>query len=267
MICPNCSHENEGGKFCENCGAPLNAGNGVTVPETGTQTASTQASKYLESTKKISKMYFSYFMQVLKQPYASSRSVGEEHFVNGLITVIIYSLLIPLMIYFGLRGILSDFNSFSSGLFGEQVVINPPFTDVVLKPAFAYLIFIALVIVFTFAAIKLGHVHVSFKEVFSRFGSFLIPTVGVLLVALVMSILKIKMFLAVMFFGFIGSVFLVPPLVIASFKKESTQGVDVIYGALITYALTFIAIGIMGDMLFDALKNAFSNVFGMFGGF
>ena len=27
MICPSCSHHNDGGKFCEQCGTPLTATN------------------------------------------------------------------------------------------------------------------------------------------------------------------------------------------------------------------------------------------------
>ena len=260
MICPNCSHENEGGKFCVKCGTPLkiDANNEVApTSETTAPPAAVQPNKYIESTKKVSKMYFSYFMQVLKQPYASSQGMGTEHFINGLITMVIYSFLIPLTTYFGLKGVLNQFSPFGSDLFGSSI----PFSDVVFKPTFAYLIFILLVTIFTFAAIKLGRVNASFKKVTARFGSFLIPTVAIFIIALIMAILEIKMFMVLLIFGFIGSIFLVPPLVIASFKKETKEGIDVIYGSFITYALTFIAIAIMGDMLFNALQSSFYDLF------
>lgn len=272
MICSNCSHTNEGGRFCENCGSPLTGAGSkeiaAAVENTAPGTMSTgQSNKYIESTKNISKMYFGYFMEVIKKPYASSQGVGSEHFINGLITILLYSFIIPLMFYFALKGILADMNSFSAGFFGEEMQINPPFTDVVIKPAFAYAIFIMLVAVFTFASIKLGRINASFKEVVARFGSFLIPFVALLAIALIMSILKVKLFFLFLFLGFVGSIFMVPPLVIASYKKSNVDGVDVIYGSLITYVLTFIAIAIMGDMLFNALKDAFSDLLGLFGGF
>ncbi|KAF0821294.1 zinc ribbon domain-containing protein [Cytobacillus firmus] len=271
MICSNCSHKNDGGRFCENCGSPLTQGGGQEAAvamenASASPTTSGQSNKYIESTKNISKMYFGYFMQVIKKPYASAQAVGAEHFINGLITIVLYSFIIPLMFYFALKGILADMNSFSSGLFGEELQINPPFADVVIKPAFAYAIFIMLVAVFSFAAIKLGRINASFQEVVARFGSFLIPFVALLAIALIMSILKIKLFLLFLFLGFVGSIFMVPPLVIASYKKSSEEGVDVIYGSLITYILTFVAIAIMGDMLFNTLKDAFSDIFGLFGG-
>ncbi|MDQ1144136.1 hypothetical protein QE429_000963 [Bacillus sp. SORGH_AS 510] len=274
MQCPACSHQNEGGKFCEQCGTKLvsnafqETASAVDVEPTSNPSyqqsqVNTQPNQYLEGAKNISKMYFSYFLQVLKKPYASSKSVGSEHFINGIITMVLYSVVIPLMIYFGLKTLLSSVNEFGS-MFGGEMDIQPPFTDVVIKPTFAYAVFILLVASFTFFAIKLGKVNVTYKEVISRFGSFLIPFVAILFVALIMSILKIKLFLLFLFIGFITSIFIVPPLVIASYKKESQEGLDVIYGTLFTFVLTFIAIGIMGDMLFESIKSAVTDIFSIF---
>lgn len=282
MICPNCQHQNDGGNFCEKCGTKLT---GNVNPEVAASSETSNRSfvsqtptvnnvpnsnaipnQYLEKTKNVSKLYFSYFMHVLKKPYANSQSVGGEHFLNAIITMILYSLIIPLIFYFGLKGLLSNINDFGSALFGEEVAVNPPFFDVVIKPTFAFVIFILLVAIITFAAVKLGRINASFKEVISRFGSFLIPIVIILAVALIFSILKIEFFLVVLLLGFIGSIFLVPPLVIASFKKDTQVGMDVIYGSLVTYVFTFIVIRVMGDILFESLKNAFGDLFGILGG-
>ena len=45
-------------------------------------------------------MYFGYFLQVLKQPYASTHNVGAEHLINGIITMVLYAFLIPFTLYF-----------------------------------------------------------------------------------------------------------------------------------------------------------------------
>ncbi|MCQ6277098.1 zinc ribbon domain-containing protein [Bacillus sp. V3B] len=270
MICPNCSHQNEGGKFCEKCGTPLtvevNREAAVTFEATNTSQPQqpqqpVQPNRYIESTKRVSKMYFGYFMQVLKQPYASSQNVGTEHFINGIITMVLYAFFIPLTLYFGLKGALSSVNSFSADLFGSSTSMEVPFTDVVLKPTFTFIIFIFLIVLFTFVSIKLGRVNVSLKEVIARFGSFLIPIVAILIIGVIMSILEIKLFAAVLALGIVGSIFLVPPLVIASYKKETSDGVDVIYGSFITYLLTVIAISIMGDMLLEAFQSSFFDFF------
>ncbi|MGE8204650.1 hypothetical protein ACQKP0_08805 [Heyndrickxia sp. NPDC080065] len=265
MKCQICQHENEGGRFCENCGSKL-------ITSTKDETAATVESahsssdkvQYFETTKKISNQYFNYFIQVLKKPYASSQSVGSEHFINGIMTIILFSLLIPLIFYFALKGVLADFSSYGSNFFGTPVEIKPPFTDIVIKPFFAYIIFTFLVITFTFASIKLGRINVSYKEVTARFGSLLIPFVSLLAISLIMSILKIKFFFYFLLLGFIGSIFMIPPLVIASYKKDHQEGVDVIFGSLLTYVLTFISISIMANMLFEVLRSVFSSFYGGF---
>jgi len=263
MICPKCSYENEGGNFCIKCGARLTeTASEEATTSSGTQYAQGQPAngapnQYLEGAKNISKMYFSYFLEVLKRPYASSVKVGGEHFINAIITIVLYSIIIPLMIFIGLKSLMSGLGIFGLGY-------SPSFVDVVIKPTFAYIIFLFLVATFTFAAVRMGLVKASYKEVISRFGSFLIPFVAILVIALVMSILRIDLFVFVLLLGFLGTIFLVPPLVIASYKKETRDGIDVVYGSLITYILTFIALAILGDMLFDALKSIFSDVFDLF---
>ncbi|KYD09091.1 MULTISPECIES: zinc ribbon domain-containing protein [Heyndrickxia] len=268
MKCPNCQHENEGGNFCENCGTRLleQAGNEVAASATHpiqTPSEKAQSNQYVEATKKISKQYFQYFIQVLKKPYANSHSVGEEHFVNGIITIILYSLFIPFILYFGVKILFSGINRFGS-LFGANINAGPPFAETVIIPFFGYLVLTILVITFTFAAIRLGKVQVGYKEVLARFSSFLIPFVAILLIGLIFAIIKIKFFLAIFLLGFFGSILMVPPLVIASYKKENHEGLDVIFGSLIIYVLTYLSILIMGDLLFNALKVAFNSMFGGF---
>lgn len=262
MICPNCSHENEGGRFCIKCGTPLKReiNNEVaSTTETIAQSSPAQPNKYIETTKQASKMYFNYFLQVLKQPYSSSRIIGADQFINGLITMIIYSFLIPLISYFTIKGALNSYDPYGLG-FGSSL----PFSDIVLKPTLAYFIFILLVTAFSFLAIRLGKVNVSFKEVMARFGSLLVPTIALFIITLLVSFIEVRWVVPLLFFGLISSILLVPPLVITSFKKGMKDGIDIIYGSLITYALTFITLYIMGNMLFESLKSNFGDLFGGF---
>jgi hypothetical protein len=267
--CTNCNHQNDGGKFCENCGSPLVAAatssvEGTSIPKVlGQPQASTEPNQYFEGAKQVSKQYGLYFLQVLKKPYSSSVNVGAEHFTNGLITMVLYSIFIPLIVYFALKGVLADVTGLGTDFFGEEVEVDVPFMEVVIKPALAYVVFVLLVATFSFAAIKLGRINAGFKEVVARFGVFLIPAVAILAIGLLFAILKVKMFVLFTLLGFFILLFLVPPLVIASFKKESQEGIDVIYGSIITYVLSFVALAIMGDLLFEQIK---SYVIEMFGG-
>lgn len=257
MNCPNCNHTSDGGKFCGNCGAPLSSSTHSEIATNGPTIATQQPqpNAYFQSTKTVSTMYFNFFLQVLKKPYASSQSVGGEHFVNAIITIILYAIFIPLIIYFGVKSFMNGISDATGGIFGNTYSMGPSFTDFVLKPMFGYAVFILLVATFVFAAIMLGKIEVTYKSVIARFGSFLIPFLALFVVALILSIFNAKIYIFLFLLGFIGSIFIVPPLVIASYKKETQGGLDTIYGTLLTYILTFITLAIMTNVLFGALKS------------
>ncbi|MBS4173381.1 zinc ribbon domain-containing protein [Bacillus sp. FJAT-49736] len=268
MNCPNCQHENKGGNFCEHCGASLlslGASEAAAAHSSTTTVPSknAQPNQYVEATKKISQQYFQFITQVLKKPFGSSREVGEEHFVNGIITIILYSLFLPLILFFAVKGLMSEVSSLGS-LFGARIDASPSFWESVALPFIGFIILTLLVITFTFGAIKLGRVQIGYKEVLARFSAFLIPFVAVLIIALLLAISKIQFSFYIFLLGFLGSIMMIPPLVIASYKKDNHEGFDVIYGSLATYVLTFISIYIMGDMLFKVFKSALSNMFGGF---
>ena len=263
MKCKNCGHDNEGGRFCENCGTPLaveteqyTTQNPQTQPtnqmNNGNAGGDSQTEDYLKKTKDQSKQYFAYFRDALKKPYASlDATMGSQHFIHAIITLILYCLLVPLTIYFGIKGLLSNVDPF--GL-GSGMDIDPPFMDIVIKPVLAFAILIMLVIAFTFISIKLGQVNVAFKDVLTRFGILLVPFVFILAIGLILAILEVSTFTYFVGIGLMGSMYIAVPLLIVFYKKNSVgKGLDVVYGTLLSYILTMIALKIMGDMLFDSL--------------
>ncbi len=276
MKCSNCQHENQGGKFCEQCGAPLTetAENDKVVSretvnhETSSSTVSASetpeakpSNNYAETTKKIAEGYFVHFREVVKKPYNVCRTAESESFTNGLITYILYSLFIPLICYFGLKNIMSGISSYSSGLYGSDYVVQPSFFDMVIIPFFACFVFTVLMAFFAFISLKLGHVNVDFKDVFARFGLFLMPIIVIFAVGLILSILKVQYYTIFLALGLVCSMFIVPALVIVSYKKDKNGGLDVFYGTLLTYILIFILILMMVRVLFESLLSIFNSLF------
>ena len=262
MKCPNCQHENEGGNFCENCGTRLVEASKTSeqqpnhpVKEGGTATA--QAEDYLKKTKDQSKQYVNYFFDVFKKPYASIQEpMDKQQFIHAIITIVLFSLFIPLSIYFGLRGVVSRLNSLDTYGFGGSTYIDLPFMDIVIKPFFAFGIFIVLVAAFTFLSVKLGRVNATFKEVFTRYGILLIPFVFLLAIGLLLSLLKVSLFILFLKLGLVGGVYIAVPMVLAFYKKEAPEdGMDAVYGTLLTYILISVLVYIMGEMLFDSLLS------------
>lgn len=277
MICANCNHRNEGGKFCENCGAPLSAeaaaasesvGPSSGQPEytgqnnttynpqhtgyAGGQTPPVEPNVYLRNAKMVSSSYFNYFGAVLKRPFAMAQNVGGEQLVNGIITMILFSLLAPLMVYISLGA--------------AREWIKSPFLDIVVKPTISLAVLIVLVATFSFLAIKFARIQVGYKDVLSRFGALLVPFLALLAVSFILSILQLEIF--AYFFGasFLGLLFIVPPMIIASWVKgDNRGGLDVVYGVLFTYLATMITIGIIGQAIQKILTEA--TPFGMLNGF
>lgn len=232
VTCPNCHHQNDGGNFCEKCGTRLTEGEPVVTG--GASAASIEAARpneHLEKAKNVSKLYFGYFMSLLKSPLSKGSRIGEEHFVNGLITIILYSLILPLSMYFALR----DYGSF----------MDSPFLTIVIKPFLTMAVFVFLMSVFTFCAVKVVGEHVSFKSAVARFGAILVPFIAIFALGLLMSLFGIYEFVFVLALGLFGAIFTVPAIVVMSYTRHSTSKFDPLYGIILTYVASFIVFGLI----------------------
>lgn len=233
--------------------------------------------------KKVSKSFFSYFAEGIKNPTATAQAAtaqaaGESQFVNALITVILYALSIPIMLYVGWKLLLIQFvrSMFKLPIISEELapsdmedfntgadlikatdinsIIHFNFTDFVFKQGIFIFIGLAVIIGATYVAAKFGKVDVSFKEFFSRFGTFLIIPTALLLIGLVLAFLHVEYFSYFMNFGLL-SIFLVVPFTIASFKQSGTNGLDRIYSTLIVYVVITIVLAFIANGLGEEAKT------------
>lgn len=297
MLCKICGHENDDGKFCEKCGTrlgpeieetaevqpneyhevrdtvPTTASSGVektvqqetaagnpphvftTPPRPQTASAGTvggesaQPNPYLESAKQSSKIYFDYFMKGLKSPLAVTQKTGSEQLLNGIISMVIFAILIPFMIYLSIGSGARDFFS------------NSPFVDIVLKPAFWLAVFMLLIAVYTFGAVKLStNPKANMKEIIARFGTLLIPFIVISLVAFLFMLLGSSIGGAFLSIALVGGIFTIPALITMSYKREGFGGLDTLYAILLIYVAIFLTMLIIGDSLGSMLRSG--NTFG-----
>ncbi|RCX20580.1 hypothetical protein DFP94_103311 [Fontibacillus phaseoli] len=259
MICRNCHHQqnNENAKFCENCGTPLS----MTTAE-GSEPGSVpqkeerggdrqQANEYLESAKKASKLYFKFFASALKSPLTYARSVGREQFVNGIITMILYSLVIPLIIY--------------SGFHRLAGFMDHPLLNVVVRPTLAFAVLVVLTAAYCYLAVWYGKGKASFQDVVARFGVYLVPFTALLLLALLFAVLQINLFQSLLLMvGLFGSIFSVPAFVIAGYIPEKGAALDQLQSTILVYIAAFITVGLLGDILFGPLGRLFGEGISLF---
>lgn len=281
MHCTNCNHYNEGGKFCENCGAKLPvevAATSETVGQSPVQPEYTQQQEpvyhtppqhtgypgsgqppaqpnvYLQNAKNVSRLYFNYFGAILKRPYSSIQNIGGEQLVNGIITLVLFSLLAPLMVYFYLGSMARKY--FSDSPFMDNVVnTNLSFGDFVIKPTLSLVVLSLLIATFCFCAIKLAKINAGYRDVIARFGALLVPFLGLMVIAFVLSILQLEIFSIFLVGAFLGLLFVAPPLVITSWVKKDARGLDAVYGILLTYIATFITLDIIGKAIVNILDD------------
>lgn len=287
MQCLNCGHQNDGGKFCVKCGKKLEevaaqqvAAGVETVPTQqqatpnySQQQVPQQPNQHVENVKNISKLFIGYFMQGLKNPTATAQGVRGEQFINGLITIILFAVSIPLMVYLGINSILDKvLNKFSAlllPLLGSDFidlkeelksVVKLDLTDIVIINGLISILCIGTVVLVTFGAVKLAKIDISIQDVFARFGAFLIVPTAVMLVGVVFALLKMSLFIYILGFGILG-LFLTVAFTISSFKENESTNLDSVYGTFLTYVVMTILLVLFGRNLIEAIiSNLGSNI-------
>ncbi|MEC5229566.1 zinc ribbon domain-containing protein [Bacillus inaquosorum] len=211
MYCPQCGHQTDGGKFCEKCGSPLP---GQSVQQQAVQTGA--------AAKQAAKQFGSFVLAVLKRPYQECKTTGGEQLISAVITMVLFSLLTPLMFY----------TLFSDGPGSVS------FTAVFLEPTIYFALFIFGLHALIFFALKIAGNQVTFKDSFSRFGAFLIPFTAILILALLLFLLQTDICFTVLAVGLIGAFFAIPPAMLSSYQHSYKGKVDIIYSTIVIYLIT-----------------------------
>lgn len=246
MSCPKCGHlvsnENEAGKFCALCGTPLStidsrevaatgefatgeSANFSGLPPAGSTKSSGEAawqqvkqSQAFQQSAQISKQYGGFFLGALLHPYATFKKIGNAHYLNGIITMVILSLLLPLVFY------IPSLRSFLPDAFGPGY----------LRPFFLVLLAFAVTTGSSYGVIRLSGISADIRDIAAKLGALLVPSTAALLLCDIFLIFGFGagisgMFLLITILAFFGAVTI---LVIHELRKGSGR-LDPFYGALI----------------------------------
>lgn len=176
-------------------------------------------SQIMQQGSHISKQFGSFYIKALMYPFLTTKSVGKSHFTNGIITMFLTSLLIPLVSYFA----------------ALQFFDNVPFGKTVIKPLLLIWIALLLASAIAYAMIRLGRVASDFMTVTAKLGTMLVPASA----ALVLCNLSVLLDFGVKFSAFLLLaamllIFGAITAVVLGTRKESMSGLDPLYGAVIT---------------------------------
>lgn len=121
----------------------------------------------VQQAKEVSKQYLSYFLSVMARPYQTMKTVGEQHALNGVLTMALVALLSSLFF-------LQTFGAFHlPSLFLAGFVRPLLFTAVTLVAA----------LVLIYGVLKVERLAFNVKTLVSQFGSLVVPAVASLVIA------------------------------------------------------------------------------------
>ncbi|MFE6074525.1 hypothetical protein ACFVQB_08610 [Paenibacillus sp. NPDC057886] len=121
----------------------------------------------VQQAKEVSKQYLSYFLSVLTRPYQTMKTVGEQHSLNGWITMALIAILSStyVLITFGRMDV--------DGLFIGGFIRPLLFTAITLIVAIALI----------YAILKIEKITFRPKTLVAQFGTLLVPAVASLVLA------------------------------------------------------------------------------------
>lgn len=121
----------------------------------------------VQQAKEVSKQYVSYFLSVLARPYQTMKTVGDQHALNGLITMALIAILSST--YFLLTFSRLDMG----GLFVAGFIRPLLFTAIILIVA----------VVLIYAVLKIEKITFRPKTLVAQYGTLLVPSVASLVLA------------------------------------------------------------------------------------
>lgn len=172
LVCKQCNHEQESGKFCGQCGGPL-----VEQTEESAEQQEAHASRnetaaaaadtvQTEQRNNVFQSYLAFITNLIKNP-TRALQLNENYFGYGLISISIFALAYALTYYFLA-------NKITKEMFGP-LTTSLPFIDITVPLFFFIILFIAGAVVSIFVAVKLLNNPSSVKNVIAQFGGLLVP--------------------------------------------------------------------------------------------
>lgn len=278
MICQACGQETEEGRFCTHCGnklsmdesaaatSPLDESeaNTIKVPaapmegneqstsssvpedavmETHTQSESSEANEFVEKLKDISTDFGQLFLDQLKRPM-NAREVNHTHLTSGIISIIIFALIISLNIYLGYR----------------EYAYDSVFLDGFLLPFIQFLVLFAIVVSLIFAGVKLCNQSLSFTDIVAKYGAYAVPFLALYVIAIISSLINLdSIFILAVTISLLGAVLIIPAVIVLEQKSRSFDELYIIIGMNI---LALIAFGLLTSSLTELLLG--SLMYGIF---
>ncbi|WP_164667770.1 hypothetical protein [Virgibacillus doumboii] len=275
LVCPNCNSKQESGKFCGVCGGTLesmeNAGSTARENPTGTDaneqtaaavTAQPQAQQTTEKIKNGVSQYGTYFLDLLKNPTTAFRT-NENHFINGLITLILYAITFSLSLYFLANSL---YKSLMGG-FGDVAGAGSSIPFFALNSRLVFFIAILAAVSFAgaLAMIKVAKNQENTKTLITNFGSLVVPFTAINTLAVLTGIAgTVKLTLILLGVSLILLTLFIPVLFVFEKATKVSQNDQNIYFSMATVLIIVIVDLFIVRSVMSGLLEDLENMIGMF---
>ncbi|MEK3732708.1 MULTISPECIES: hypothetical protein [Paenibacillus] len=187
--------------------------------------------------------YFTYFGSSLRRPVATARLTGKDQLLNALLSLVLYVLAVQLLIY-------------CIFILNVGYVPDGAFVNMVLKPMLSLTLFMLLLGVYTYAAVKVSSDSpAGLGDILSRFGTLLTPFIVLCLIGFAFLGLDRTVSALVLVFVLIGSIMIVPTLVLTSSGKARTGSLDFLYVVLLVYVAALLTLMVIGRPILGSLAG------------
>jgi hypothetical protein len=196
----------------------------------------------VQQAKEVSKQYLSYFLSVLARPYQTMKTVGDQHSLNGWLTMALIAVLSST--YFLI--------TFS------RIGMDGLFIGGFLRPLLFTVIILIASIALMYAILKIEKITFRPKTLVAQFGTLLVPAVVSLVLANLFIIISYSIAISLLAVSYI-IIFVALNAVLFQYPLNRTQAaIDSMYSVLIANVVVFfilyrllgeIIIGLIGMML------------------
>ncbi|WFR64032.1 hypothetical protein P9222_07435 [Paenibacillus amylolyticus] len=196
----------------------------------------------VQQAKEVSKQYLSYFLSVLARPYQAMRTVGDQHSLNGWLTMALFAVLSSTYFIITFSRIGMD------GLFISGFIRPLLFTAIILIASIALM----------YAILKIEKITFRPKSLVAQFGTLLVPAVASLVLANLFIIISYSIAISLLAVSYI-IVFVALNSVLLQYPLNRTKAaIDSMYSMLIANAVVFfilyrllgeVIIGLIGLMM------------------
>lgn len=249
MTCTNCGNKHANGRFCGSCGMRM-AEEGLHHGQPAVEATAVNAEPnvHLENMSNLTKEYWSYFVQHLKHPSVSLTKQHDE-FRNGLISLLLYSIIFGLAIYAALKGMALE----TIGVDG-----SPSFSSVFFNVAGFAAACIAIIAFGLFVIGKNFGPAYPFKQTLLLYGAHSLPAILLGVAALFLLLMKSYWYgFFLLIVSFIYVLMLAPGYVISVLLSKKPKGIDPLHGYAAYTVFVILLFGLLFKLLGDTTVGTY----------